>query len=78
MFRDKRCDIVFVGGRKEAVFADISMSTREPNEVAASVHDQREDLRWSTKAERNGVASIAVGKEWCGGGLGFFEVMGSC
>ncbi|KHG25193.1 hypothetical protein F383_01485 [Gossypium arboreum] len=38
------------------------------------------------KAERNGVASIAVGKEWGGGGgvaggsggdLGVFEVMGS-
>ena len=62
------------------------MSTREPNEVTASVHDERECLRRSTKAERNGVASIAVGKEWgggggsaCfGGGLGFFEVMGSC
>lgn len=62
------------------------MGTREPNKVTAGVHDEREDLRWSAKAERNGVGSIAVGKEWGGGGgvaggsggdLGVFEVMGS-
>lgn len=58
------------------------MSTREPNDVASGVHDQGEDLRRSTEAERNGVAAIAVGKEWrSSGGFGFgfgvFEVMGS-
>lgn len=85
LFRDKRWD---VGGRKRAVFAEIVMSTREPNEVTASIHDEREGLRRSAKAEGNGVASIAVGKEWCGGGgggstslggggLGVFEVVGS-
>ena len=73
MLGDKRRDFVFGRGRrrrKGTVFAEIAMSAGEPNNVTASVHDERESLRRSAKAERNGIATIAAGKEWRGGGGG--------
>lgn len=64
------------------MFAEVAVSTGEPGEVAAGVEDEIEGLGRGTKAERNGVSSIAMGEEGgCGGvgrvGSGIFEVVGS-
>lgn len=39
------------------------MGARDPDEAAARVHEEREGLWGSAKAERDGVATIAVREE---------------
>ena len=64
----------------------VTRGAREPGEAAASVHDESEGLRRSSKAERDSVAAITVRKKWslekrrgsvCFG-VGVIEVVGSC
>ena len=43
---------------------DVTTGAREPNEAAACVHDERQGLRRSSKAEGDSVATIAVGIKW--------------
>ena len=66
--------------RTGTILAYVAAGTREPNELAAGVHYEREGLWGSAKFERNGVSTIAVRGEWGsgdGGILGILEVVGS-